>query len=376
MTYQTTGLTSLYESLGDFIVYRNLIPADPRLPSVDDLRANLSLEARALPRKAEPVYGAVLAEMLRHGRRVEIPRGSIQRIVYVGDTRMNDGTAFQNLCAAGNWPGWAFIGADDLSSPLQTEVEASLYLANRWSALPDFLRFLEDQSFALDETTAVVVDVDKTAVGARGRNDKVIDEARVEGVKRTVGDLLGPRFDETAFRTAYEELNQSAYHAFTADNQDYLAYVCLILGAGLWELEALIGQVESGSMQGFEDFIATVQGRRPELAATGLTSIHDDVWERVEAGDPTPFKAFRYNEYQTTVARFGDLPGASAEEVLSQRIAITEEVRAAAITLRERGCLLFGVSDKPDEASVPSPEQAEAGKKPLHRLETLAVGEV
>ena len=375
MTYQTTGLTSLYESLGDFIVYRNLVPADPRLPSVDDIRANLSLDARALPRKAEPIYGAVLAEMLRHGRRVEIPRGSIERIVYVGDTRMNDGTAFRNLCAAGEWPGWAFIGADDLSSPPQREVEASLYLANRWSALPNFLSFLEDQDFALDEATAVVMDVDKTAVGARGRNDKVIDEARVDGVKRTVADLLGARFDEAAFRTAYEELNRSAYHAFTADNQDYLAYVCLFLGAGMWELEALIEQVESGSMQSCEDFIATVQGRRAELAPTGLTSIHDDVWERAEAGDPTPFKAFRYNEYLTTVARFGDLPGASVEEVLAQRIAITEEVRAAATTLRKRGCLLFGVSDKPDEASVPSPEQAEEGMKPLHRLETQAVGE-
>jgi len=375
MTYQTTGLTSLYESLGDFIVYRNLVPADPRLPSVDDLRTNLSLEARALPRKAEPSYGAVLAEMLRQGRRVELPRASIERIVYIGDTRMNDGTAFRNLCAAGNWPGWAFIGADDLSSPPQREVEASLYLANRWSALPDFLSFLEDQGFAVDEATAVVVDVDKTAIGARGRNDKVIDEARVEGVKRTVADLLGPRFDETAFRAAYEELNHSAYHAFTADNQDYLAYICLILGAGLWELEALISQVESGSMQRFLDFIAAVQGCRPELAHTGLTSIHDHVWQHVQAGDPTPFKAFRYNEYLTTAARFGDLPGGSAEEILSQRITITEEVRAAATTLRERGCLLFGVSDKPDEASVPSPEQAEEGKKPLHRLETLAVGE-
>ena len=375
MTYQTTGLRTLAEIFGDFVVYRNLVPADPRLPSVDDLRADLGLDAKALPRKAEPSYGEVLAEMLRHARRVELPQANIDRIVYVGDTRMNDGTAFRNLCAAGNWPGWAFIGADDLGNPAQTEVEASLFLANRWSALPDFLRFLEDQNFALDEATAVVVDVDKTAVGARGRNDKVIDEARVEGVKRTVADLLGARFDEAAFRTAYEELNQTNYHAFTADNQDYLAYVCLILGAGLWELEALIDLVEGGSMLSFRDFIVAVQGRRSELVPTGLTSIHDDVWERVEAGDPTPFKAFRYNEYQTTVARFGDLPDASAEEVLSQRIAITEEVRAAATRLGERGCLLFGVSDKPDEASVPNPEQAEAGKKPLHQLETLAVGE-
>jgi hypothetical protein len=376
MGYQITGLTSLHETLRDFVVYRNLVPADPRLPSVDDLRGRLGLAGKSLPRKAEPDYGHVLAEMLRQARRVESGQGRIRRVVYIGDTRLNDGTAFRNLCAAGEWPGWAFIGADRTADLPTTELEGPLYLANRWSALPGFLAFLEREGFGLDEETAVVVDVDKTAIGARGRNDKVIDEARVEGVKRTVADLLGDRFQEETFRAAYDELNQPPYHAFTADNQDYLAFICLMLGAGLVELETLIGEVQAGTMSSFHDFIAHMEDRRAELAPTGLTSIHDAVWERVQAGDPTPFKAFRYNEYLTTVARFGDLPGASAEEVLSRRIVITEEVRAAAIALRERGCLLFGVSDKPDEASLPSEEQARKGLKPLHRLETLAVGEV
>jgi hypothetical protein len=376
MNYEITGLTSLYEILGDFIVYRNLAPADPRLPAVGDLRQQLGVEPRVLPRKADPDYGSVLAEILRRARELGPEPVPIERLVYIGDTRLLDGTAFRNLCAAGNWPGWAFIGADDPAHPPQTEVGAPLYLANRWSALPDFLRFLVSEGWALDEATAVVIDVDKTAIGARGRNDKVIDLARVEGVKRTVADLLGPRFDEAAFRVAYDELNQPAYHVFTADNQDYLAYICLILGAGLWELGELIEEVRDGSMASFHDFIARVQRRRSELAPTGLISIHDDVWERVEAGDPTPFKAFRYNEYLTTAARFGDLPGASPEEVLSQRIVITEEVRDVAAALKGRGCLLFGVSDKPDEASMPSPEQAREGKKPLHRLTTLVVGEV
>jgi hypothetical protein len=47
----------------------------------------------------------------------------------------------------------------------------------------------------------------------------------------------------------------------------------------------------------------------------------------VQAGDPTSFKAFRFAEYGTTSARFGDLPGASVEQVLEQRIVITQEVR-------------------------------------------------
>ena len=62
------------------------------------------------------------------------------------------------------------------------------------------------------------------------------------------------------------------------------------------------------------------------------------------------------------------------EQVLRQRIVITEEVQEAAAALRARGALIFGVSDKPDEASVPSQAQARAGMKALHRLETLAVG--
>ncbi len=374
MRYTTYGLTSLRDFLGEFVVYRNLIPADARLPSIADLRESLGL-GNALPRKAEPDYGRVVAEMLRHARALDRPGAQIERLVYVGDTRLNDGTAFRNLRAAGDWPGWAFIGHDAPADPPQVKVEDSLYLSNRWSALPDFVRFLEERGFALDEGTAVVIDVDKTAIGARGRNDAVINQARVEGVERTVAGLLGPDFDPQAFRRAYDELNQPAYHVFTADNQDYLAYVCLMLGAGLWELESLLRQIENGEVRHFAAFIARVEERRPELAGAGLIPVHDDVWKNVQVGDPTPFKAFRYNEYLTTVARFGDLPAATAEEALARRIVITQEVREAALALRERGALLFGVSDKPDEASLPDREQARAGMKPLHHLETLAVGE-
>jgi hypothetical protein len=373
MTYNLYGLTSLHEFLGDLVVYRNLVPADTRLPPLAALRAHLGLDESALPRKAEPAYGRVVAEMLRRARRLDLPGATIKRLVYVGDTRLNDGTAFRNLCAAGEWPGWAFIARDD-SAPPQVEVAGALYLTNRWASLPDFVRFVEREGFALDEETAVVVDVDKTAIGARGRNDAVIDRARLEGVKRTVADMLGPNFDEQAFRTAYDELNQPTYHAFTADNQDYLAYICLMLGAGLFELDDLAQKVTSGSVNHFTDFIAQVERRRAELARTGLAPVHEDVWRRVQAGDPTPFKAFRYNEYLTTVARFGDLPGATAQGVLTERIVITQEVRETAAVLRERGVLIFGVSDKPDEASLPDEAQAQAGMKALHHLETLAVG--
>lgn len=369
MTYKLYGLASVAELIGDFVVYRNLMPMDDRLPSVNDLSLTNS------PRKAEPAYGVVVAEILKRARALDVPCVEIERLLFVGDTKLNDGTAFRNICAAGGWPGWCFIGRDALTDEPQVQTEGQLYVANRWSALPEFLRFVQEQGFALDAGTAVVIDMDKTLVGARGRNDKVIDTARVEGVRRTVAGLLGPGFDLAAFQTAYDALNQPAFHPFTADNQDYLAYICLILGAGLFRLDKVIRDVQAGRLKSFDDFIRQVQDRRADLAASGLAPVHDEVWACVQAGDPTPFKAFRYNEYLTTAARFGPLPDAPVEEVLRQRIVITQEVRTAALRLKEKGALLFALSDKPDEASMPNPAQAREGMKALHRLPTLVVGE-
>jgi len=376
MGHTIHGLTSLYESLSDWVVYRNLVPADGRLPALADLRQQLHLEEGGVPRKAEPAYGQVLAQILRQARWLELPRSNIRRLVYIGDTWMNDGTAFRNLCAAGQWPGWAFMGKDEPDCPpdVQIDRQGALYAANRWTAVSDFISFLREEA-PLDEATAVVIDIDKTFIGARGRNDRLIDQARLEAIQSTVADLLGPGFDAQAFHTAYNELKQAPYHPFTADNQDYLAYICLMLGAGLFELPGLVQAIRGGQMAHFYDFIRQVEQRRAELASTGLVPVHDDVWRNVQSGDPTPFKAFRYNEYLSTARRFGDFPGATAEQVLSERIVITEEVRRAAAALRQCGAVLLGVSDKPDEASLPNPAQAAAGMKPLHRLETLAVGQ-
>jgi hypothetical protein len=68
-----------------------------------------------------------------------------------------------------------------------------------------------------------------------------------------------------------------------------------------------------------------------------------------------------------------DTAALAVTDILKRRIVITQEVREIALALRERGALIFGVSDKPDEASLPRSTQV--GMKPLHHLETLAVGQ-
>jgi hypothetical protein len=106
-----------------------------------------------------------------------------------------------------------------------------------------------------------------------------------------------------------------------------------------------------------------------------LVGIHSAIYAAVQAGDPTPFKAFRRNEYLATVERMGRLDdGLPGEAYLMDEIVITQEVRAMALEWAQRGALLFGLSDKPDEASVPSPELFDQGYQPIHRTPTHVVG--
>ena len=371
------GHASVYEFLGDRIVYRNLVPFDPRLPSLAEVRPRIGLPPDLVPRKTAPEYARVIVHLLQQARALAMPGIPIQRLVYVGDTPMNDGTAFTNISDAGNWPGLAFIGSER-DEPARVELvereSGTLYVANRWGALTDFRQFCRDRGFPMDEGTAIIVDLDKTAVGARGRNDHVIDQARVEAVRRTVGDLLGDEFVPESFQIAYDLLNQLEFHPFTADNQDYLAYICLILGSGLYPLDSLVADVQAGRMVAFQQFIAEVDDRAGELPAS-LRQIHGGIYDRVLQGDPTPFKAFRYTEYQATVERMGWLAeGAAIDELLADEIVITQEVRETALAWLDQGALLFGLSDKPDEASIPTSDLAARGYRPIHRVDTHAVG--
>lgn len=373
------GRTSVSEFLADRIVYRNLDPYDRSLPRMEQIRHEIDLPAGSTPRKNEPEYARVIVYLLQQCLRQDLPGGKIERLVFVGDTRLLDGTAYANLCQSGGWPGLAFIGSEDNQPAAFKLAKAEgghpLYLSNRWMALREFDQFCAAQSLPIGVGTAVVIDLDKTTIGARGRNGQVIDQARLEAVETTVADLLGAAFDPAAFRAVYDPLNQPEYHHFTADNQDYLAYICLILGSGLYSYGGLVGEVQSGRLASFGQFINAVEGRKSELPSQ-LAQIHREIYQNFQVGDPTPFKTFRSNEYQSTTRRFGCLDDSTpVERLLREEIVITQEVRQMALEWRERGALLFGLSDKPDEASLPTPELEQKGHLPLHRTVTHIVGE-
>ena len=165
------------------------------------------------------------------------------------------------------------------------------------------------------------------------------------------------------------------YHPFTADNQDYLAYICLMISAGFATTEALLAEVDAGQVASFRDFIEQVEAGCDRLPSDALRALHADIYGLVLAGDPTPFKAFRRREYRETVNRMGHLPDdAPLAQRLVEEVCLTREVVEFARWLAGRGCLLLAASDKPDEATMPTPAMVAEGFLPLHRTLTHIVG--
>jgi hypothetical protein len=373
------GRSTVSEFLGDNIAYRNLNPLDSRLPTLDELRASVRIPEQGVPRKTSAGYASLVSHLLKRARSLKAPKTKINRLIFVGDTRLNDATAFNNICAAGDWPGIAFICSEKREDPpyheiLEKEENRLLFLANRWELLKDFNSYLGTHDFPVDENTAIILDLDKTCLGARGRNDQVINQARVEAAFATVKDLIGDEFDAEAFEHSYNLFNEPEFHPFTTDNQDYLVYICLIVSAGLYQQTQLADDIRRGKIFRFDQFLIDVQMQKNKLPA-GVSEIHDDVFSRMRQGDPTPFKAFRAQEYLATIAHMGNVdPEASMDDRLSREIVITQEVRERASDWRFEGALLFGLSDKPDEASIPSANLASQGYLPIHKVETSIVG--
>ena len=367
----------LADYLGDWVTFRNLEPLDERLRGLTAIRRRLGLPDDRVPRKTEPVSAVVIVDFLHQVQSLRGAGVPLARLLYVGDTQMSDGSAIANL---GQYlPIWSFIGADRMAEALHIDVQRRrrLMIANRWTALTDFLNFADEEGFGPGPELAVLIDLDKTALGARGRNDGAVDRARVEAVQRTVAEALGDAFRLDTFLPVYNELNTSPYHLFTADNQDYLAYISLMVSAGVYDFAALLEDLRAERMANFAQFVE-VCGQRLTKGGETLTAlrpIHEEVEGNLRRGDPTPFKSFRYREYETTVARMDSLPDDVPEEMrLVEEIVSTREVMAAAQYWHGQGALLFGLSDKPDEASLPRPHQAAQGALPLHRVPMKVVG--
>ena len=371
-----TGRGAISDFLDDHVLYRNLIPCSPGLPGLPELRAPLGIDPGSTPRKTTLEYARVIHAVLMAAQE---QRGAspLSRLIYIGDTRMNDGTAFSNIAEVSGWPGMAFIGSEKIGPLSYTKEElpvGTIYAATRWTALDRFAQSLAKHNFTVDEATAVLIDMDKTALGARGRNDGRIDEARLDAARLTAEEILGAGYDQASFQKMYDTLNQPEFHPLTADNQDYLVYICLTLSGGWINLDQLLEWYYGKQVTSFPQFVSKAEAAKAGFPAN-LRGMHDSFHQSYTQGDPTPFKAFRHGEYLATLARLGQLPDDTLPEIMIQKeIVMTQEVYDAAMGWKAQGALLFGISDKPDEASIPSAAQAAQGLRPIHETETHILG--
>jgi len=154
MTWQRGALADF---LGDNVVYRNLEPMDAHLRGLRASWQRLGMDHYYVPRKTAEAYAAALADCLSQAQALRTER-PLQRVLFVGDTAMLDGTAARNI--GRHWPMLGFIGADRLQQPAQIGLDGDLMIANRWQALGEFVSWVRCRGVAIDEGTALLLDLD------------------------------------------------------------------------------------------------------------------------------------------------------------------------------------------------------------------------
>ncbi len=368
------SLHTLSELTGDFVVYRNLEPYDARVPGVSQAWKEMGLAGPQVVRKNDPAYSQAAKWILQRFHELHSPGTKLEELLLIGDTFANDGGAYLRLAEATGWQGAAFIGEDALDQPVSNTWQGDIFIANRWQGLANWLEALQTSGLKLDKRTIVIVDIDKTAFGARGRNHRPIDTARLQAISQTVRQAIGENTDINAFTATYLELNQQQYHDLTGDNQDYLAYISILIGAGIVPMAGVREEHANGALNDFATFIDRVQPSRGAMLPR-LANMHDAVLEAYKINDPTPFKDFRRNEYLMTVESMGQLPDDTPESRRQEEeICLTREVWDACHWLESHEVTITSFSDKPDEACAPAPDLAALSYHAIHHTPTHLLG--
>ena len=362
----TIGSGTIGDLVGDFVAYRSLRPCDQRLAGFP--------VPRVPPRKIDRAYGQIVGDLLQRARGIASPGMLIGRIIMIGDNAQTDGAAFENLCAVNDWQGTALLVDEQphgmLADPAFAAPDQLVHLQH-WHHLRTWADSVDARS--IDQETVILLDIDKTLLGARGRNDRVIDDARSIAMHDAVAHMLGSAFDDAVFAEARHTFNHRRFHHLTGDNQDYVGYLCLVVGAGVWTTTALEQAITSGAIRTIDALVASVSAQEGPQAAH-LHTVSAPIIERIVTGDPTPFKAFRVREYYETVARMNLDDVMPVEERLQTELVLTAEVFDVAQRWRDQGALLFALSDKPDEAALPPPGDQTA--LPLHHVHTHIISSI
>lgn len=339
----------------DVVIYRDLEACDLRLPRLATIRASLGHSDGPPPRKRDQAYAEVMqaladsAQQLRGGP-------TLTAFAVLGDTD-NDRMLAAHLRIIGSRPAYGFIGEDRPVADEAMTWQGDTATATRWHLIHPWIAELEARGIDWART-ALLIDIDKTLLGPRGRSDGAIDDARAEGALVIASQLVGETLDVSAFRRYYSELCRKEWHSYTLDNQDYVVATALWATLEAIELEPMLDAILHGTAPTISEIIAVATPRLP----TSLASLQVELQARVAEGDPTPFKAFRRAELTATLDRMHD-----------GRLTLCSDLFQVGEELARRGALCMAASDKPAESALPSAEQAAAGMLSLHHTPALVM---
>ena len=322
MTFRYATLSDL---LQNNVVFRELNPLNSSLPNFEALKKELNLQS--LPRKKDKEYAKVLYRILKSAK-------DFSNIVYIGDTFLSDLTVIKNLKEYANEPVFGVITSE--GTPLPENHDTFVVFNDKWANLP---ALVEDK---IGGNSLVVIDLDKTFIGANGRNHLPIDKARTDAIV-ALGKNIFEAPNRGEFLNLYQKIHSKEFLAFTEDNQDIVSILTLIIYSSVVSFEEFARFTKTGT---FEEFINKIDVKEP------LLTYVDEVRNNLKLNMPTLFPTFRKIELEKTVGRMDFLPvDTPLDALLSEEILITGEVYEVVDRALKKGATLFGVSDKPEIAS-------------------------
>ncbi|BAL80665.1 hypothetical protein [Caldisericum exile] len=319
---------NLNDIFNDYIVFRELNPVRRSLPNFEMLKDKLGLQT--LPRKKDKDYAIVLSEILKSAM-------DFSNIIYLGDTFLSDLTVIKNLKELG----FDVFGViTDEEAKNTNSPHGYVVFNDSWSKVKDLV------FDKISDKTILVIDIDKTAIGAHGRNHLPIDKARTDAIVSLAETIFEKHFDtaeEENFLKLYKSIHTKDLLHFTQDNQDIVSIVALIIYSNAISFDEFLRRANTIS---FEEFI---EGINVSGLIQGLVQ---EVKDNVIKKSPTLFPTFRKIELEKTLARMDYLPSDTPLETLfSEEILITGEVFEIGTYVLSKGAIVFGVSDKPEIAS-------------------------
>jgi hypothetical protein len=334
---------SVTDLFGDAIVLRDMRLRRDALATPEDRPGGISRETEWAPRKRDAGYARELLRLIES-------LGDPEKIVYVGDSLLQDGVAIRELRQVVSEDRvWGFLCHPNGVQPGREGVVDGVFLGARWISLSAFIERAQEEGLRFGPGTWVLFDLDQTVYAAKGRDEEPLSRARSSAVGAYLESRLSAEsFDSARAECLYREFGRDRYHRLTQDNLDYVVGLALAVLCGLTNVDALreeARRADSGIIPVIEQMLHRASMRVDSEVSSEAREALEEMRLGALAGDPTPCKNVRRRECLATAAQMlsGDENGGG--------ICLNREVVELLEWVVSAGAQVLAVSDRPVEAA-------------------------